>query len=182
MNTEEIKSILLKMGFVERKDYGNWNTIYCYPQEFPRADMNDSPSIWVSFEDYNNIFYAHFNCHNYNKSVDIEEIKSIEAFLEHLDTAVIWGRCAFIYTEPAYSCCGPAATEQRIRYFDMRNVMEPKPSKGTLDYIEKYGLEPFDDKYSTKYNGKRISDMKWDELAEALIKEIKNKKIKKSGV
>lgn len=179
MDLKEIEEILFEIGFDKKPENNNHQDYYEFFHQYPDIyNDNKNPhgsNLWVDFEDYNKIFYVRFNCHNYCDDVNIKDIKDKEDFLYHLDIVVLNGKNAWIYSDPTFNCYGPAATEQRKRYFDIRMKMDSKPTQDIIDFIEKEGLDPVKTILDTKYNEKRIGDMNWEELANALHNELNNK-------
>lgn len=169
ISRKEITSILEEIGFEENPHHD----IYTFYQKYPCEENLYGSCLYVSFEDYNGKYFTHFNCHNFQNSVDINNIESVEKFLEHLDNIVLCGKDAWIYSDPIYNIYGSAATEQRKRYFDVRSNSKYEISKDILNIIESEGLDIKENIYDIEYNGKRIGDMNVEELSMALVKEIK---------
>lgn len=176
---EEIEKILFEAGYFRRtnsyRDYNvSTSSVYEFEQQYPGTDDNN---MSVRFEDYNNEIIVHYSCLNIGHSDKLTELKSKEEFLESLDTTILWGKTAWIYSDKCYFSWRFAADEQRKRYFEKRMAMDIPPSKKIIEHIEKEGLEHHQTLLDIKYGNKLIGEMSWEELATALAKEqIKNKK------
>ena len=70
-----------------------------------------------------------------------------------------------------------AADEQRKRYFDSRMKMKSLPNQDILDHIKEYGTKRFDSYMDTKWNGIKLMDMSWDELALIVHEIVQEKKL-----
>lgn len=167
MNTEEIGSILMEIGFDKKEKQGE--CYYEFYQEYPQ-NVHGS-NLWVNF-DFENIKnpFIYFNCHNFHTEVRIKEITSKEKLLEHLDQIVLNSRDSWIYSDRTYFSWSTSADDQRKKYFEKRMLMETKPCKEVIENIKDFGLDHFETTLDTEHNGKKIGNMNWNELAEALVK------------
>lgn len=175
LKLKEIEDILLEIGFVRRSCNEEPGFYYEFYQKYPTEDFaNDkNPSgsnLWVSFGDYNDVFYVYINCLYGVVDYKIQKIKDEKFFLRELDVMVLNGRGAFIYNDRFYKDWADAADEQRKKYFDNRMKMKSKPCKEVLDIIKKDGLDHFPTLLDVKYKDKKIGEMSWEALAQALIK------------
>jgi len=163
MEVEEIEEILIKIGFIKKEHY------YDFYQKYPNYDGSN---LKVSFEQ-DDFLMVHCNCLNYASSNKVSSYKTIEDFLYHLDVTVLNGRGGFIYSSRTYYNWSDAADNQRKKYFHNRMKMEIKPDPKIIEAIESEGLDHFETALDVRYRGKKIGEMNWEELANALKNELK---------
>lgn len=182
VSIEDIGEMLEFVGFTKKYNNRNYpSELYEFEHKYPELHdrENHYSHLYISFDDYEDDIYIYIHVHNIHGELKLSEVKSVEDVLYEIDGCILSGRQAWIYYHRGFSHFGPSATEQRKRYFEKRMKMRKyKLDDEIRDEIKEYGLEHVTSDYDLEYKGKKILDMNWDELAEALAKMIKKEQKK----
>jgi hypothetical protein len=164
LSIKEIESILFEIGFIKKSSNDEPGYYYEFYQEYS-GNQPDGSNLWVSFEEYKKEFIVRWNCHNFMHEEDITKILTKEMFLDNLDYVVICSRKSWIYEDRGYSHWWEVSDKQRERYFDNRMKMDYSPKQDIFDSIKEFGTKHFKTYLETEYNGVRLVDMSWNQLA-----------------
>jgi len=171
---EEIYCALKLIGFSECvNDKGD--IVYQFKYDYPNMGYsNYFSNLYILFDKHSTDIDIYIVCHNFQSELKLRELKSVEQFITEVDWTVLSGRAAWIYYTRGYSELCEAATKQRKKYFSKRNKMKTlKVDDRIKKIIQKEGLEHFPSNTDLKYKRKKILDMSWEELANALAVMIK---------
>jgi hypothetical protein len=177
MKVEEIEEVLTQIGFEKRMNGGREiSQIYVFCHEDFEYDYDTPISLYISFEDYNDVYYVHFNAHNIHDTQDILKLTK-ESFVENLDMCVLATKNSFVYESRSYMDWFDKADEQREIYFENRKNLDIALTKKVKNHIKKHGLSRWENPLEKEYNGKQIGDMSWEDLANTVLELMEKKNV-----